>query len=251
MISRNETILSEARVRPIVTSGRKVVSAALFGDNPKYVSGASLLVQSVKKYMPGWSIVFFTGVSVPDSALTDLATLGASIISVTEAEDLSAASWRFRMDQLDNPDWVVFRDSDSVISPREADAVQLWVESGLDAHIIRDHPFHAAPIMGGLWGLSGRRKGWFVGELSSYNFSPEYGSDQEFLASRIYPKILDSAMIHASFHRHEKSAHIRNFRIGSDRIGSFCGESVTAPALLRIFARIRRLVSRKACNCVD
>jgi len=251
LISRNETILSEARVIPIITSGRKVVSVAIFGDKPKYVNGASSLVRSVKQYMPGWSIVCFTGASVPDSAISELVNLGASTISVTEAEDLSAMSWRFRMDQLENPDWVIFRDSDSVISPREADAVQTWVESGLDAHIIRDHPFHASPIMGGLWGLSGKKKEWFVSELRSYEFTPEYGSDQEFLASRIYPKILDSAMIHASFHRHEKSTHIRNFKIGSDRFGSFCGESVTSPIMVRIFARIKRLISGRTCNCVN
>jgi len=227
------------------------VSVTIFGSMPKYVNGASRLIRSVQRNMPDWSTVCFIGASVPENAIFDLASLGARIIPVMETEDLTAMSWRFRMDQLENPEWVIFRDADSVVSLREADAVRSWVESGLDAHIIRDHPFHSSPMMGGLWGLRGRRAEWFLHELRSYEFSPEYGSDQAFLASRVYPKIVDSAVIHASFHRHEKSAQLKRFEVGSDRVGSFCGESATSPIVVRVFARIKRLISRKSCNCVD
>jgi hypothetical protein len=227
----------------------KVVSVSLFGTKSKYLRGAEKLVESVGRHLPGWRIVFFVGNSVPEDIRKKIQSQGARIVPVREPEGLAAAAWRFRVDELGNPDCVLFRDSDSLVSRREASAVNQWVASGSIAHIIRDHPFHSAPILAGLWGLRPSLAKWFGEELKTYRFLDVYGSDQSFLAEKVYPKLAKSSVIHASYHRHESSIAISEFEIGHSRLGPFCGEGVTSPILERLYARFRRLIDPKDCKC--
>ena len=44
------------------------------------------------------------------------------------------------------------RDLDSVFTAREAAAVAEWVASGRAVHVMRDHPWHGAAMLGGTWG---------------------------------------------------------------------------------------------------
>ena len=227
----------------------KVVSVSLFGNNKKYIHGALKLANSIRKNLPGWRLVFFVGNSVPMKIKDSLSVKNATLIRVNEPEDLSAAAWRFRIWELGNPDYVIFRDSDSIISTREARAVTQWVESGMVAHIIRDHPFHSAKILAGLWGLRPNETEWFAGEVKGFDFLDIYGSDQDFLANSVYPKISNRSMVHASFHKHEHPSQIAEFTKGSSRLGVFCGESKTENFVIRTYARLRRLFSKKACKC--
>jgi hypothetical protein len=41
------------------------------------------------------------------------------------------------------------RDADSFIEPREVAAVNEWMRSGKFGHIMRDHPWHGAVMLGG------------------------------------------------------------------------------------------------------
>jgi hypothetical protein len=229
----------------------KVISLSLFGTNTKYTRGSLKFVESARKHLPDWKIVFFVGRSVSESQLQKLKLLGVNVIQIDEPEGLAASSWRFRIWLLGNPGWIIFRDADSVVSAREAKAVEQWVNSGHTAHIIRDHPFHSAPILAGLWGLrlSFSSADWFSEEVRKYSFTDTYGSDQDFLANIVYPKIVNSCLVHASFHTHEQEATLGSFQAGHSRLGSFCGESVTAGFLTRSYARLRRLIDPKGCTC--
>ena len=227
------------------------MSVSLFGSNKKYLAGAKKLAKSVLKNLPGWKIVFFVGDSVPMKYLESLEATGAILLRVRGKEDLRSTAWRFHLNKLSNPEWVIFRDSDSVISKREASAVSDWVGSGLDAHIIRDHPFHTSKILAGLWGIRPAAFPWFQGEVENYNFEDFYGSDQSFLNTRVYPRIISRSMVHASFHRHDSDGISAEFRIGSSRLGQFCGESVTENLIVRTYARFRRLVDSRTCSCAD
>jgi hypothetical protein len=229
----------------------KVVSVSLFGTNKKYLKGSAKFLQSVKANLPGWDVFFFVGKSVPEQVRTSLQDGGAHIIKVSDNEDLSAAAWRFRVTELGSPDFVIFRDADSIISQRESHAIGQWVNSGLTAHIIRDHPFHSAKILAGLWGLRPKDAPWFGRQVEDYQFKDVYGSDQEFLAKEVYPRVLKSSMVHASFHRHEKSVAQNDFSIGSSRVGVFCGEAVTERFLVRVYARLRRLIDSRSCRCKE
>jgi hypothetical protein len=231
-------------------NNQKIISLSLFGTSKKYIDGSLRFVASAKKNLPDWIIVFFVGLSITEDHLRLLQNTGTRVIQVEEREGLSAASWRFRIWLLGNPGWVIFRDADSVISRREANAVRQWVDSKTTAHMIRDHPFHFAPILAGLWGLRPSLAKWFRAEVVRYPFNDTYGSDQEFLAVNVYPKILSESLIHASFHRHESEGSFGTFEIGNSRFGAFCGESVTSSLLIRGYARLRRLIDSKECQCV-
>lgn len=227
----------------------KVVSVSLFGTNEKYLRGAEKLATSIQANLPNWNLVFFIGNSVPTQTKDALLAQNATLLFVDEPENLSATAWRFRIWELGQPDWILFRDSDSVISRREASAVNQWVESGFSAHIIRDHPFHSSKMLAGLWGMRRTIAEWFIEEAKQFNFLDFYGADQEFLANRVYPRIVESCMVHASFHRHENESQIFEFTEGSSRVGTFCGESLTDHLIVRAYARIRRLVDSKSCHC--
>jgi hypothetical protein len=228
---------------------KHVVSLSLFGYDNKYLIGAERLLKSVSQNLPAWQTVFFVGNSVPLSTCRALEKNGARLIVVNEPENLSATAWRFRIRELGTPERIIFRDSDSIVSRREAAAIGEWLSSGLSAHIIRDHPLHFAPIMAGLWGFKPALFPWFGAEVQDFKFLDKYGSDQDFLAQRVYPRIIDSALVHASFHRHEEKANFGEFKIGSSRLGNFCGESVTSSFLDRSYARALRLTHPKGCKC--
>jgi hypothetical protein len=228
---------------------KKIVSVSLFGDDPKYLRGSAGLLESIEMNLPGWQVVFFVGVSVPMETLSLLESRGASLVVIEEKEDLSAAAWRFRVDLLGWPEWVIFRDADSVISRREASAIEQWVRSGLTGHIIRDHPFHSSSIMAGLWGVRSQSVRWLSEEVEDFEFSDRYGSDQEFLNEIIYPKIVGDSIVHSSFHRHEGLDNSHAFTVGHDRLGGFCGESVTSSLTLRAYARAHRMFAARSCKC--
>ena len=46
-------------------------------------------------------------------------------------------------------DLFMSRDLDSAPTQREADAVQEWLRSGKTLHVMRDHPSHTFPMLGG------------------------------------------------------------------------------------------------------
>ncbi|ROT74205.1 hypothetical protein C7M84_007300 [Penaeus vannamei] len=47
------------------------------------------------------------------------------------------------------------RDSDSILLERGAAAVREWMAGNKSFHLLRDHPYHGIPIMGGLWAPAG------------------------------------------------------------------------------------------------
>ena len=49
----------------------------------------------------------------------------------------------------DRVDIFMSRDTDSVILPREVAAVHEWLESNQTFHVMRDHPNHCVPMLGG------------------------------------------------------------------------------------------------------
>ena len=63
------------------------------------------------------------------------------------------AMWRFLAINDPEAEYVIFRDADSVVSHREAEAVAEWIESGHSFHTMRDSGSHTALILAGMWGL--------------------------------------------------------------------------------------------------
>eukprot|EP00397_Hematodinium_sp_SG-2012_P035459 GEMP01038148.1.p1 GENE.GEMP01038148.1~~GEMP01038148.1.p1 ORF type:complete len:381 (+),score=64.18 GEMP01038148.1:95-1237(+) len=88
------------------------------------------------------------------------------------------------------------RDADNNILQREADAVAVWLASNYTLHLMRDHPWHAATIMGGMWGVKVSPRLYPV--FREYLFSMT-GNDQRGLNRIVFPKLFAQALSHDSY----------------------------------------------------
>ena len=60
--------------------------------------------------------------------------------------------WRFLVMGDPTVNHFLVRDTDSLILPREVDAVQEWIQSPMQFHVMRDSPTHNTAIVAGLFG---------------------------------------------------------------------------------------------------
>ena len=98
-----------------------------------------------------------------------------------------------------NFEYVLFRDSDSRISPREVVAIRQWITSRKTLHIIRDHPYHRVPIPGGLWGLSEKVHSYSIAWNAASHYGMDFGEDQRFLARHVYRPLFFDKLVHNTF----------------------------------------------------
>jgi hypothetical protein len=201
----------------------KVVSYSLWGNNPKYTIGALRNAELVKKYYPGWEARFYIGSSTDKKIVDELKNLGANVIEMTEKGDWRGMFWRFDAASDNDVDVMISRDCDSRISLREVAAVNRWIESGAMFHIMRDHPWHGAPILGGMWGV----KSPFLKNMRELITCFEKGDfwqvDQNFLKT-LFPLVKPYAMVHDDFFEKKPWP---TARIGLEFVGQVFDENET------------------------
>lgn len=180
----------------------KKICFSLWGNNPKYTIGAVKNAKLVHEIYPGWKAVFYVGNDVPDEILKQIEQSEGELIFMNDS-GWNGMFWRFL--GADSEDIYICRDTDSRLNNREKAAVDEWLGSDKDFHIMRDHPFHRIEILGGTWGCrNGILKGisdW----ISNYNkgdFDNRYQVDQNFLKEIVYPKVFDKAIVHDEFFQH-------------------------------------------------
>lgn len=179
----------------------KVISFCLWGDNPKYTVGAIRNAERAKMFYSGWDVWMYFADCVPKDIVQALSDLDCHMIPMGEGS-WKAMFWRFL--PAANPNiTVISRDTDSRLGIREKYAVDDWLASDKDFHIMRDHPYHATEILGGMWGA---RNGvikdidlW----IAEYEQGDFYQVDQNFLREIVYPKIKDNCVVHDPFFDHK------------------------------------------------
>jgi hypothetical protein len=201
----------------------KIVSFSLYGDKPKYVVGAIENAKFVASSLPGWTAVFYCGSDVDTKVRELLQKHNALVLLQDDSWHKNGMFWRFRAIWEFSYSHLIFRDTDSRISDREISAINDWENSKELIHIIRDHPYHQTPILGGLWGIKQAAR-ILLPEMSAMDeFGIRHGEDQIFLSHCVYPVIKNVAYINDSFFRYEKNVHL----IKVPRYaGEFIGESV-------------------------
>lgn len=102
-------------------------------------------------------------------------------------------------------DYCFFKDSDSVVTELELKYSNEWMENkDSNCIIIRDHPLHIAPILGGMFGLSSdtakKSANLLLQELYNGNvkFKDGYLYDQLWLGKKIYPMVKLNSLIYSS-----------------------------------------------------
>ena len=177
---------------------KKVISFSLWGDNPKYTIGAIENAKLVNEIYEGWIGRFYCGKSVPENIIESLKNIpNTEVIMMDEDGNWTGMFWRFLA--CKDCDVMVSRDTDSRLSLREKLAVDEWLESDKDFHIMRDHPYHTTEILGGMWGCRNNILKDIESEMSEYNKGDFWQVDQNFLREKIYPKVVQNSFVHDSF----------------------------------------------------
>lgn len=154
----------------------------------------------------------------------------AQIVEVDHPEDQTATFWRYAALTLDY-DYVLFRDVDSRPFDREFYAIDEWLTSHIQVHVMRDHPYHGVPMLAGLWG-SKRATLPFLADLlpwlppeefyqrvvracnhTSVNYQSNdfYQVDQWWLRLNVYPKLRNKVLSHDEFYGFERKRFKRRF----------------------------------------
>ena len=94
---------------------------------------------------------------------------------------------------------MISRDTDSRLSQREKAAVDEWLSSSKGFHIMRDHPWHKYPVLGGMWGVKRGVIPDMKGLIDNFAQEDKYGTDYEFFAGLVAARIKDNCTVHDEF----------------------------------------------------
>jgi len=181
---------------------KQAISFSLYGSDLRYCVGAiknAIIAQEILD--EEYDLIFFVGQSVPSWVISTLRLFpNVQIIQTDAPEDHTAKLWRFLACELDY-DFVAFRDADARLSLRELNAHEEFIESGLDAHIMKDHPIgHNYPINAGMFTVRSALFKDIRTLIESAEISDYYTQDQDFLRNLIYPRIQFSCFVHDEFY---------------------------------------------------
>jgi len=196
----------------------KVISYGIWGNDPFYTVGAIKNADLAARLFPDWKCIFYCFESVPADIVSELRSRSNCIVRAVEGEgDRRSAVQRFFPAEEDGVEYLLSRDTDSRLSPREVLAVNEWIKEGTDVHIMRDHPYHAVPLLAGMWGVKGGRlKGirQYAEEYVSKMDGSNKFQDQDFLTAWVWSKIQGGQL---TLTTHDPIFSHKSFPIGAKR----------------------------------
>lgn len=184
----------------------KVISFSLWGDKPTYTVGAVKNADLAARLFPNWMCVFYCWDSVPSDIIKELESRPNVLVRRVGGEydstDSRGMFHRFLPADEEGVEYMMSRDTDSRLSDRERLAVEAWLASGADLHVMRDHPYHGVPMLGGMWGVKGGKLKGISRDMEEFEPSSDKGQDQAFLWEWVWDKVRDgelSVCIHDPF----------------------------------------------------
>jgi hypothetical protein len=199
------------------------ISYSLFGYNQQYencydfrayLRGLHLNIRIAELLYPGWDVYVAIDESIKRSPYYDYIEDLILNCKITNGSFQTSELCRMMLYRL----WPVFlmdgrnlmydrvicRDTDSLLSYRERQAVEYWMRGPKMAHAITDSISHSITLMGGMIGF---RSGAFQNRMSIDSFDEllalsqgidfnNKGADQDFLNRYVLPKVADSITEH-------------------------------------------------------
>ncbi len=101
-----------------------------------------------------WDLRFYVGATVPVDLLDRLEALGARIFRRPACLETHTFGFARHHVLLSDYDFYIFRSPHIRLSQRECLALDAFVASGAEFHVMRDHPSHLAPVLPDLWGCT-------------------------------------------------------------------------------------------------
>ena len=178
---------------------KKIISYCLWGNNGFYTINGIRNIDLAKKIFPDWICRFYVAPTVPKAIITEVQNRGAEIIFMQEDESWNGMFWRFYAAGDPTVDVMISRDTDSLLNHRDKAAVDAWLASDKNFHIMRDNRAHSTKILGGMWGARNKILHNMVELINSYsrkNTNNRKNIDQEFLAEIVYPLVINKALVH-------------------------------------------------------
>lgn len=170
------------------------IAFSLWGNSVKYCEGAVRNALLARLIYPGWILRFYLDCTVPSHIQMTLAALGCELVDMPATDPPAMKmAWRFLAAELTGAK--LFRDTDSLISPKEKACVDEWLASGKTYHAIRDHSHHYShPLFGGLWGTTARlpMRDW----ISSRSVWGDRLDDMHLLTEKVWPIAKDDIVQH-------------------------------------------------------
>ena len=178
----------------------KVISFSLWGDNTRYTLGAIQNASLAKIVYPEWICRYYVDKTVPDYIINILSEFNnTEIILMDDCGNWTSMFWRFLAAGDSDVDVMISRDCDSRLWFREKLAVDQWLDSDKDFHIMRDHTSHSTEILGGMWGCRNGILKDICEWIENYKKGDFWQVDQNFLREIVYPIVKENSFVHDEF----------------------------------------------------
>lgn len=226
--------------------GRRIIAYSLWGDDSRYLQGILDNARLIPHLYPGWTCRVYHDATVPSWLLKELQILDVETVAMPSPGRLwEGLFWRFRVAADPDVERFLVRDADSVVNTRERAAVDAWIASGRQFHVMRDWYTHTDLILAGLWGGMGGVLPGIVEAMGDFlaDRIPARTVDQEFLARHVWPAARPSVLIHDSLH---PCLGARPFpQTGRLPAGQHVGQNATVTRQARWRAGSRGLAERR------
>lgn len=177
---------------------KKIISFSLWGQNLKYTVGCLKNIELAKSVYPDWKCRIYCAKDVPQIIIKNINSFpNAELILMNDPPNWDGMFWRFYA--AEDADIFISRDTDSRLNAREKAAVDEWLASDKQFHIMRDHPYHNYPILGGMWGSKKPLLNNIKELISGYKKGNYWQVDQDFLREKIYNLVKDTSLVHDEF----------------------------------------------------
>ena len=221
-----EDQLREGR-RRLKQALRGCFSFCVYGPyTDKYYRGLVENVALVREYYPNCHVVVYAS---PEASTFVREQCPDVLLQITEEYGSRNKTYRFTPALTNTYDFVCVRDTDSRIHARDRWCIDRFLDSPQTAYTIRDHQWHAYPMMCGLWGCKGQIVVPDAVLQAFVNNRPDgYAVDAEFLNTHVYPLVRDTLIVFS---------HVANGVLGNpnEKVciiehpvenGEFCGNVV-------------------------
>src|SRR5262245_3583155 len=177
---------------------QNIIAYSLFGPDPYYWECAVEAAAMAWAIFPEWRCRFYCDSKISEGVRRRLIRLRAQVyVSPQDSKNWSGLFWRFLAFDDPNVNVVMIRDVDSPFTVRERLAVDDWLASKFPFHVMRDHQYHFAPILAGMWGGWTRLLPPMHQLVDEFRFRvKDRFADQEFLRLNIWPRIRAATLAH-------------------------------------------------------
>ena len=175
----------------------KVFSFCIYGDNKKYLDGLLENIKIIIEKFSDYHIWIYAG-NVPEEY--EQRYKGYKQVKYIYTDISDACLMCYRLFPIDSSEVEVcfVRDSDSRIGSRDIWCINQFLESDFMSHTIRDHPYHKAKIMCGLFGIKSGALNYSIESvynnwIHTSDHKGKYNVDvmlMDKLYSTLYPKML-------------------------------------------------------------